>query len=370
VESGVGRSVGLFLVGIWGAVFCAWAAAAEPEPSGFGVSRGTNISHWLSQSSRRGEERRAFFTERDVAFLAELGFDHIRIPVDEEQLWDGDGVPDEESFSLLQSALDWCDLHNLSVVVDLHILRSHHFNHAEKPLWTDPAAQDRLRDCWRDLSDRLASRPLDKVAYELMNEPVADDAEDWNRLLARIIGFIREREPRRTLVIGSNRWQSVHTFDRLRVPDGDPNILLSFHFYTPMALTHYRASWNKVGEYTGPVRYPGNVVEDADTEGLPLDLSRALESSNRHFDRDALEELLAKPLALARETGLSLYCGEWGSLKTPPEEDRLRWYADVRAILEKHGIGWATWDYKGAFGIVDRRGKVDERLIQVLTVAD
>ena len=64
------------------------------QPSGFKVKRGTNISHWLSQSPRRGAERRAWFTREDVAWLAALGFDHVRLPIDEEQMWDANGKPD------------------------------------------------------------------------------------------------------------------------------------------------------------------------------------------------------------------------------------------------------------------------------------
>jgi endoglucanase len=28
------------------------------------------------------------------------------------------------------------------------------------------------------------------------------------------------------------------------------------------------------------------------------------------------------------------------------------WLSDVRAALEKHGIGWAMWEYHGGFGVV------------------
>ena len=117
------------------------------------------------------------------------------------------------------------------------------------------------------------------------------------------------------MVIGSNRWQQVETFDQLRIPQDDPNILLSFHFYTPMALTHYGASWNPIGRYQGPVHYPGRVVQDQDLAGLPDDLVSAIRDGRAlDFDRAALAALLAKPLALARRTGLPLYCGEWGAL--------------------------------------------------------
>ncbi|HXB53950.1 MAG TPA: cellulase family glycosylhydrolase [Vicinamibacteria bacterium] len=340
--------------------------AAESHPTAFSVRRGTNISHWLSQSKRRGEERRQWFGSDDVKRLAALGFDHLRIPVDEEQLWDEQGRPDAESFALLDGALDACRQNGLRAIVDLHIVRSHHFNEKVRPLWTEPAAQERFLACWRDLSSRLRTRSVSDVAYEPMNEPVADDPELWNRLVGRVIKQVREAEPTRVIVVGSNRWQSVDTFADLRVPSGDPNILPSFHFYTPMALTHRGASWTKVGEYKGPVRYPGRTVDEENLAGLAPDLARALRGDTRPFDKDEMERRLAGPLALAKKSGLRLYCGEWGCLPSVPRSDRLRWYADLRAVLEGHDIGWATWDYKGGFGIVDKDGLEDRGLIDTL----
>lgn len=355
----------------WPASSRAAAPVAEGTPNGFVVHRGTNISHWLSQSDRRGDERRGFFTAEDMALIRRLGYDHIRIPVDEEQLWDEEGRPHEEAFDLLDAALDQAAASGLRAIVDLHILRSHHFNAGEKPLWVDPSEQDRFLDFWRQLSERLADRPVDQVAYELLNEAVADDPEDWNRLLALAAAVVRQREPDRTLVIGSNRWQQVETFDQLRIPRGDPNILLSFHFYTPMALTHYTAGWNRVGEYRGPVHYPGRVVEDQDLAGLPDDLVDAIhDGRGLDFDRATIAALMAKPLALARQAGLPLYCGEWGALPAAPRGARLRWYRDVRSVLEQHGIGWAHWDYKGGFGVVDSERRIHLDLAQVLLGED
>ena len=58
----------------------------------FYVKRGTNVAHWLSQSRRRGTEREQFFVKSDVENIASMGFDHIRLPIDEVQMWDEEGA--------------------------------------------------------------------------------------------------------------------------------------------------------------------------------------------------------------------------------------------------------------------------------------
>ena len=94
---------------------------ASPRQDYFNIQRGTNISHWLSQSGRRGAERREWFTKNDVEFLAGLGFDHLRIPIDEEQMWDKEGNKEGEAFNLCNNVLDWCSEYILRVIVDLRI---------------------------------------------------------------------------------------------------------------------------------------------------------------------------------------------------------------------------------------------------------
>jgi len=336
------------------------------KPNEFTFKRGTNISHWLSQSNRRGDERKNFFTEKDVKYLAGLGFDHIRIPVDEEQLWKVDGKQDSEAFSLLLQSLDWCKKYNLDAVVDLHILRSHHFNEKEKPLWTKPEAQERFFQCWRDLSNTLINYPVEDVAYELMNEPVADDPEDWNKLVEKATGIVRSKEPARKIVIGSNRWQNPETFDKLRIPANDKNIILSFHMYEPFLLTHHEASWTRIKDYKGPVNYPGVIVKEEDTKNLPDSLRKEVLRNKTYYTKETIAAHFAKPIAMSKQLNLPLYCGEWGCLSTVPDEARFQWFRDVKAVLEENNIGWATWDYKGGFGIINGKNEEEKEIIKIL----
>jgi endoglucanase len=351
------------------------SCSRQAEPAGdafrgyqdFNIKRGVNISHWLSQSRRRGPEREAFFTREDVEKIAGFGYDHIRLPIDEEQMWDEQGNKEPRAFELLHEAIGWALESGLKVIVDLHIIRSHHFNLPENPLWTDRSEQLKFVELWRQLSGELKDYPLNMVAYELMNEAVADDPDDWNRLVAMTMEALRQLEAERKIVIGSNRWQSVNTFPELVIPENDPHIILSFHFYEPFLLTHHRASWTHIRDYTGPVNYPGLSVDPADLEGLPGALVTAVGNHNRVYTRETMEEMIMTALNYARKHNLPLYCGEWGSLPTVPREMKLQWYADVREILEKHEIAWANWDYKGGFGIVNgRTGEPYHDLIEVL----
>jgi endoglucanase len=333
------------------------ATPVTDNASGFAIRRGTNIAHWLSQSERRGAERANFFTQKDIAFIDSAGFDHIRLPVDEEQLWDSTGNRYNDAFTLLDSCLSWAGAAGLRVVLDLHILRSHYFNAKEKPLWTHPAEQDKFIRLWKDLSTAVHKYPDSLVAYEFMNEPVADSAEQWNVLLARVADSIRSWEPARVLVIGSNRWQSANTFDELRIPPNDKNIILSFHFYEPFHLTHFQASWTRLKDFKGQVQYPGQIVVNGTSD-----------EEKRVYNIDTLEQMMAKPIHLADSLKLPLYCGEFGVIDGSPRDSKVRWFKDLMAIFDKHNIAYANWNFKsGSFGIVDENLKPDTEMINILT---
>jgi len=318
------------------------------------LGQGTNISHWLSQSERR----RAWFKEEDVRRIADWGFDHIRLPIDEVQLWDDAGRQRDDAFDLLNSALDWAERAGLKVVVDLHILRSHFFNQATEPaLFTAPAGAEKFAWLWQQLSAQLKCRPTGSVAYELLNEPVATDHKDWNRVATMAFQTIRKAEPDRTILLGSNRWNSVLTFDELHVPD-DSHTILTFHFYHPMLVTHHQAHWCWEGRlYDGPIHYPGRPVCAEEMAKLDDETRNRLMPINGKYDRNAMIADLAKPLALARRTGRPLYCGEFGVIDRAPHLVRLAWYRDLLSVLDEYGIGWANWDYNGCFGLVDADGR-------------
>ncbi len=334
----------------------------------FTIRAGVNVSHWLSQSDKRGEERKNYINQADFDTIAAVGFDHVRIPIDEVQMWDSLGNKEPEAFELLHHAVNWALAAKLRAIVDLHIIRSHDFLAASNPLWTDPAEQQKLVDLWRQLSAELGQYPVGMLSYEILNEAVADDPEDWNKLVNKLIADIRLKEPTRTIVVGSNRWQTADTFPDLSVPENDPYIILSYHFYTPMALTHHQAPWTKIAEYSGPVNYPGQIVDTLNYQSLSEAAVAMMRSyANGYFDKAVLEKVMTPAITVAQEKKLPLFCGEFGVYPSIPEEISLRWYQDVCEIFNENNIAYCHWCYKGDFPVVNEKGEPNRKLVAVLT---
>ena len=352
------------------ALALAFSCTSKEEP--FEIHRGVNIAHWLSQSRARGEAREQFFTEADVKQIAEWGFDHVRIPIDEEQMFHEDGTKDEEAFSLLHRALDLCGKYNLRAVVDLHILRSHYFDAAVKPLFTEEAAQEAFYECWRKISGELKGYSNSMVAYELMNEPVADDPEDWNKIVLKCHAAIRELEKDRVIVIGSNRWQAFNTAARLAIPDGDPNIILSFHYYNPMIVTHYQAVWTEFRNYGGAVHFPGQSVTEEDLASRPSEEQEAYGRwVNESYSKERFRAEFSQVLDVAARYGIPVYCGEYGCLSPEAnDEARYAWLTQMNEVFDELGIARAVWCYregKGGFGVLSAPStEPDARMLEAL----
>ena len=343
-------------------MFTACSEKKADVVNNFKIQRGTNVSHWLSQSEERGEARRLHIQEDDFARLDSLGFDFVRLPIDEVQFWDEDGNKLPEAWELMTQAIEWAEKYHLRTIVDLHIIRSHYFNAVNEgnadanTLFTSEKSQQDLINMWYQLSDVLKGYSNDSVAYEFMNEPVADDHEQWNQLIAKVHKALREREPQRTLVVGSNMWQGYETMKYLKVPENDKNIILSFHYYNPMILTHYGAWWTPIGKYTGKVNYPGILVSKEDYEAAPDSLKKELDPYlTQEWNIDKIRADFKDAIEVAKKYNLQLFCGEWGVYEPVDRELAYKWTKDMLTVFKENNIAWTTWCYDADFGFWDQK---------------
>ena len=70
-------------------------------------------------------------------------------------------------------------------------------------------------------------------------------------------------------------------------------------------------------------------------------------------DRQWLWKHNIEPWQKLEATGTGIMVGEWGAYNQTPHDVTLRWMQDCLKNWKKAGWGWALWNFRGSFGILD-----------------
>ena len=244
--------------------------------------------------------RAKYVAEKDIAAIAEWGFDHIRLPMHYNLLFDPDTETFIESgFTLIDTFLDWCRKYEIDVILDMHAAPGGQNDSpisdsdGEARLWTEPVPyQNQLVTIWTEIARRYVDDPL-IIGYDLINEPVTPDhllgGEGTGKvalraLYVRLAEAIRQIDTNHIIFIEGNYYAT--TFDNLD-DFPDDNMVYAFHKY-----------WN---------------ATDVGTINYLLDLST--------------------------RNNVPLWLGESGENSNP-------WFFEVTRLVEARGIGWNWWTHK------------------------
>ena len=182
----------------------------------FPWKRGMGIGGWLTNYKRfqvLPEERKmlltigdyehfeSYITEDDVANIASLGMDHIRVGFDQIVLEEEPYKYRERTFRLLDNFIGWCRKYQLGCVLNLHKAVG---NNCDVPspvqLLDDDDLQNRFIAFWLECERRWHDQ--EDLVFELLNEVTNVDPAKWNSLAERTIAAIRKTNPTRRIIIG------------------------------------------------------------------------------------------------------------------------------------------------------------------------
>lgn len=324
-----------------------------------GYLTGVNLGGWISQYGNRGMEHfKSFVTEKTIAKVAELGFDHVRVPVDDPIIESAPCVPNEEGLQLIDTCIEWCKKYHLNMILDLHAAPGYSFHSLdENSLFDDPAKMDRFVWIWEMFAKRYINE-RDNLLMELVNEMVEPDSTRWNALAHRTIKAIRAIDPTRWIVFGGNDYNAVTELKNIDLVPDDDYILYNFHFYEPLIFTHQKASWDKLlflYSADKELFYPGEftrIKEFVDSKPMPnmRNLDRFVGQKN---DKEFLYQQLQPALDFMEKTGKPLYCGEYGVLDMVAADSRVAWVKDLTDWFLEHNVGRAVWSLsKMNFGLI------------------
>ena len=342
-----------------------------------GFLKGVNLGGWISQFATYDRAHfDSFITEKDIQNIASLGFDHVRVPVDYVLLEEEDGTPKEDGFHYLELCRQWCEKSGLHMLIDLHECFGYSFDPLKKGMdrekfFYDEALQKRFMDLWRRVAQRFSKWP-DQVAFEPLNEVVLEEVADaWNKVAAAWIRIMRTIVPDSFLVVGGVRYSSVTSIPLLDIPLDD-KIVYNFHCYEPIVFTHQGAYWVECMPSDFRIGYPQKLEayrRAVTGMGLQKDLAGSVFREDiREVGEGFFEDIFAPALKKAQQDGIPLYCGEYGVIDLADNMDKIRWLKDIHAVMNRHGIGRALWNYKEKdFGLTDERfSEIRDQFIEIL----
>jgi endoglucanase len=338
------------------------------------LRRGINASEWFAQSASDYSAARTnrYTDEADIALMAKLGFDNVRLSIDATPLegWPhgADGL-NSEFVGRLDKAVDAMLADGMAVTIDLHPEDSY-----KEKIRTGNDGVDRMVMLWRRLAAHYAARDTERVYFEIMNEPEVSDPYRWAGIQARVAAAIREAAPKNTIIATGPNYSGIADL-LTQQPLADGNVIYNFHFYDPHEFTHQGAGWGAAWwSYTHGIPYPA-------TESSMAELVKEVPDAATRFqlERYWLDDWNGRRIRLtideaatwAKTNGVPLICNEFGAYREhSDEQSRMNWIHDVRTALEADGIGWAMWDYRGGFGVVWKQdgqaAKVDEKVVKAL----
>lgn len=337
-------------------------------------SRGMGIGGWLTNYKRFNvlpdewrmpitigdiEHFESYITERDIAYIASLGFDHIRLGFDQIVLEEQPFVYRELTFSLVEKFVGWCKRYGVRPVLNMHKAIGNYCDIKEEiSLFDSEELKDRFVALWLELERRFASD--NEIMFELLNEVRDIDPEKWNDLAERTVRELRALNKDRYIIVGSVKWNCYTRLKDLRLYDDD-KVIYTFHIYHPHEFTHQRGVLQAEKlYYNRALSYPCDDVERYREFYRLIEGREAYEGVER-IDEAFLHNLL-QPAAdfVAKHPDKILWNGEFGTIRHADYNSRVNYMRDVVSFCKKHDIPYCVWNYLSTPNDGNRFSLVDD----------
>jgi endoglucanase len=284
------------------------------------MTRGVNI---IGYDPLWNNFEKARFKERHFERIHDGGFQSVRINLEAFTHMDTANHLSAVWFKTLDWAVNSALTQHLAVILD-----EHNYNECGEDA---AACKAKLMAFWEQVAEHYQDAP-NGVLFEILNEPnrqVTPDA--WNEWIKEALAIVRKTNSRRNVVIGPAFWNSNAYLDKLELPDNDRNIVVTVHYYLPMAFTHQGASWSKATAKLSGIRWG----TDAEKRKVQEDFAGVQRWSKAHN----------RPILLGE---FGAYDGGGADLQS-----RVAYTSHVARTAESFGWAWCYWQFDGNFIVYD-----------------
>ena len=326
----------------------------EPTASRLPRWRGFNL---LEKFTKRGGGNPPFL-EADIQWIAELGFDFVRLPMSYLCWTDSEDWLKlrEEELKHIDDVVEMGRKHGVHVNLNFHRAPGYCVNPPAEPLdlWTDEKALEACSFHWAQFAKRYKGIPNRRVSFDLLNEPADIPEERYVRVITRLVEAIRAEDKDRLIVADGLRWGTKPVLSLAGL-----GVAQSTRGYQPSRISHYKASWMRGSDQWPEPTWPLTINE------------------NDVWDKDRLRKEQIEPWKELQAKGVGVHVGEWGAFQHTPHIVALAWMRDNLELWKEAGWGWAMWNFRGSFGIIDsgredvayepwRGHKLDRQLLELI----
>jgi endoglucanase len=312
------------------------------------------------------------YEESDFATIAEWGFDFARLP-----LWywtwgsrDDWSVIREEPLRQIDRAVELGRQYGVHVNLNFHRIPGYCINGREQEpadLFSGRQAErakalDAAVFHWTSVAKRYKGVPSRELSFDLINEPPWVKpyegylVERYEEIVGALVAGIRAVDPDRLILAdGLNLGQTPV------LGLADLGVAQSTRGYLPKAVSHYTATW-----------VPKEEFETFNPPTWPLK-----DDKGNLWDRSRLKRALIETWQPLVDKGVGVHVGEWGVFNQTPHDVALAWMSDCLSLWKEAGWGWALWNLRGDFGVLDsgrkdvsyeefKGRKLDRKMLELL----
>ncbi|MBZ5563989.1 MAG: cellulase family glycosylhydrolase [Acidobacteriia bacterium] len=314
------------------------------------------------------------FKEDDFRWIRDWGFTWVRLPMDYRFWTDSHDLKkiDEKKVEPIDRAVRLGEKYGIHVNISLHrapgfcvldgldpVVTGIHVTPEKTSFYNDSPTLDAFVHQWAFFARRYKGSSNKQVSFNLVNEPFwpvtqaertqlresmkgqpkeaidraieARGAKEYARVARAAIEGIRAIDPQRLIVSdGSSGGVTL-------VPElFGTGVLQSPHDYFPPELTHFQCEWARGwATRTEPPTWPLK-----DSKGKVI------------ADRKAIADFL-RPWRGMAQHHIPIHFGEMGAYKHTPPDVVLAWFDDTLDLMGELHSGWALWNFRGPFGVLD-----------------
>lgn len=313
------------------------------------------------------------FLEDDFRWIRDWSFNWVRLPMDYRFWTDPQDLLKirEDKVAPIDRAVRLGEKYGIHVNLCLHrapgycildtmdeALTGIHITKEKSSVFADPKMLDAFVYQWTYFADRYKGISSEKLSFNLVNEPIVTPipveldalkkakgkpqdisgggfarrhASDYTRVARAAIDAISKHDPQRLIITDG------YLGGTAVIPDlSATGVPQSCHTYYPVQLTHYHCEWAR-GMLTGAEPVPKWPLKD--TEGVTINRAQLAQ----HF----------QPWGELAGHGVPIHFGEMGCYKHTPPGVVLAWFDDTLSVLGDLHSGWALWNFRGPFGVLD-----------------